>query len=102
MVEQLVAPVIIQGEFGQVTLTHRGWGFTYQPWNVMVAPIQSYSVLGVMVDDQFKPYPGSERYCDIKGTDYETLMQPSPDGKQANVFRTDDVIALHKALLNIQ
>ena len=96
MLEQLSEPIVVTSDFGPVTLTHRCWGFTHQPWNT--PELLSYAALGVVdpVTGKFKPFPGREQQVGIDGDDYKKLLAPTDAGKPANQFRTDDIIAIHK------
>jgi hypothetical protein len=95
IVEVLANPRTIQTQFGPMQATHRAWGSTHQPWN---GSVQSYSVLGFLLDGKFKALPNTEEYETIEGADYAELRAPNDEGKQADAFRNGDVVALHKAI----
>lgn len=95
MIEQLAVPVVVEGDFGPVTLTHRCWGFTHQPWSKPA--MVSYAALGIVSSDgTFKPFPGKEQTAQFDDTDYARLIASNPNGKREGVFRTDDIIAIHR------
>lgn len=99
MIEQLATPVErdLPGGFGKVTLTHKAWGMTHQPYNK--PELLSYSVLGrVDENGDFQAWAGTEEYAQITGDDYKELRAGTPDGKKQDQFRTDDVIVKHKAI----
>ncbi len=98
MIEELETPIVKSKGLSVVTLTHRAWGHTHQPWNN--PPLTSYNVLGGFVDGKFVVLEGSEEYAPIAGEDYDALMASSESGKPAGMFRTDDIIAKHKEILS--
>src|SRR5579862_8917680 len=89
LVQQLASPVTI-GPFNAV-MTHKMYSFAINgPYQ-----IQATTTLGVMNGEQFSPYPGPEGKTSyvMAGDDMAGLLAAS-GGKQAGVFRTDDLIAL--------
>lgn len=69
-----------------VPLTHRAWGFTYQPWND--PPLISYSVLGILdADGCFRAVAGHE--------DYRNISRERLNGIEGGIT-PDTIRALHQ------
>ncbi len=97
MISQLSTPVSLETPYGDIKATHEAYGFTNQAgWNGLV---QSYRVLGKLDDTgKFVAFPNTEEYVTIKGADLKALLTSDSAGKQAGIFRTDDVVRKHKEI----
>jgi len=96
MVKILNDPLVVQTDFGTVTLTHEDW--SYADVSDAVPYVRSVRKLGVEKDGAFVEYGFLTEVVKIGGADYAALLAPNQNGKVANTYRTDDVQAMHHTI----
>ena len=103
-IEELDEPIERATGIGEDTimLTHRAYGWTFQPWND--TQITAYSVLGTVDgDDNFSPYPGTDEIFPIDNTgehaDFDTLLAEDVETSKAEgTFEVQNVIDIFKVV----
>lgn len=95
MATKLTTPETVQSPYGPVQATHEDYGHIFHPH---VGQVRSFRYLGTVdADGKFNPFPNAEGAgVLIENDDYKELIAPTTQGKPAGVFRTDDVIRIHK------
>lgn len=101
-IDVLDPPVIKTTPFGDVTLTHRAWGFTIQAW--ANPPMRSYTVLGILENEAFTVYPGTDEYATFTMADFLALSSDAITGphvtatveaiKAAHLLKTTPTVPL--------